>query len=188
MNTLVYLVEKIEFEVLNNKGHRHLYNKFDEIMLRLKSGEGKTDEEQRALESAISLLAFEGDVFTGFPGYNFYVVRCYYCAFRLFEFVHDECRKQWLQSKLDRFFTKIKECHLTTYLPKELFEAYNRQLWYNSKTGSVLELTRQCFECCDAGRRPHEYYKEKEMYDNFIRGFRLVKEYLERTHDYERIC
>jgi hypothetical protein len=30
------------------------------------------------------------------------------------------------------------------------------------------------------------FYKEKEMYDNFMRGYKLAKIYLERTQDYDR--
>ena len=96
MSSLVNLIEKFEFEVRNNKGHRHLYDRFDEIMRRLKSGEGKTDEEQQALNSVIYVLTLEGDLFTGLPRYNLYVVRCYICAFLLFGFVHDKSRKLWL--------------------------------------------------------------------------------------------
>lgn len=50
----------------------------------------------------------------------------------------------------------------------------------------MLDVIRKCFEWSDAGRRPHEYYQEKEMYDNFMRGFELAQKYLELTHDYKR--
>lgn len=186
MSSLVNLLEKFEFEVQNKKGHRHLYDRFDEIMQSLQSGEGESDEEQRALESAVSMLAFEGDMFTGFPGYNFYVVRCYICAFRLFEYVRNENRRQWLQPKMDGFLAKIKDHHLIPYFPKDFFDEYNRQLLDNAQTESVLESIRQCFDWCDAGRRPHDYYKEKEMHDNFVRGYDLANDYLSLTHDYER--
>lgn len=97
MESLVSLIEKFEYEVLNNKGHDHLYDRFDQIMSRLKSGEGNTEDEQRALESAISTLSFEGVMFTGMPRYNYYVVRCYICAFKLFGFIHNAYRVQYLQ-------------------------------------------------------------------------------------------
>lgn len=185
MSSLVDLIEKFEFEVRNNKGHRHLYDRFDEIMQRLKTGGGDTDDGQRALESAISVLAFEGDLFTGVPRYNYYVVRCYICASKLFDYIHNEYRIQYLQPQLDRFYTRLKECHLLPYFPNDFLANYSNQLC-KEKADNVLELVRQCFEWSDAGRRPHEYYKEKEMYDNFIRGYRLAKDYLARTHDYER--
>lgn len=186
MNSLVSLIEKFEYEVRNNKGHDHLYGRFDQIMSRLKSGEGQTEDEQRVLESSISTLSFEGSMFTGVPRYNYYVVRCYICAFKLFDFIHDECRRQYLQPQLDGFFVKLKECHLLPYFPNDFFTEPTCQLLNEGKLDSVLESIRQCFECSDAGRRPHEYYNEKEMYDNFIRGYKLVKNYLGRTKDYER--
>lgn len=186
MSSLVDLIEKFEYEVRNNKGHNHLYDRFDEIMQCLKSGEGEAKEEQQALESAISVLAFEGDMFTGVPRYHYYVVRCYICAIWLYGFVRDESRKKWLQPQLDRFVAKIRENHLIPYFPQDFFDEYNRQLLADMHTENVLESIRQCFEWSDAGRRPHEYYQEKEMYDNFMRGYTLSKVYLERTHDYER--
>ena len=185
MNTLAGLIEKFEYEVRNNKGHDHLYDRFDQIMSRLKSGEGTTEYEQRALEISISTLSFEGVMFTGMPRYNYYVVRCYICASKLFGYIHNEYRIQYLQPQLDRFYTRLKECHLLPYLPNDFLAEHDNKL-NEEKSDNVLELVRQCFEWSDAGRRPHEYYKEKEMYDNFIRGYRLAKDYLARTHDYER--
>ena len=81
---------------------------------------------------------------------------------------------------------KIRECHLIPCFPKDFFDEHNRQLLANTQTESVLVSIRQCFEWCDAGRRPHDYYKEKEMFDNFKRGYDLAKDYLRITHDYER--
>lgn len=185
MSSLVGLVEKFELEVRNNKGHRHLYDRFDDIMQCLKSGEGESEDEQRALESAISTLSFEGVLFTGMPRYNYYVVRCYVCASKLFGYIHNRYRIQYLQPQLDEFYTRLKDCHLLPYLPNDFLADHSNQL-SEEKANTVLELVRQCFECSDAGRRPHEYYKEKEMYNNFIRGYRLAKDYLARTHDYER--
>lgn len=186
MSSLVNLIEKFEYEVRNNKGHYHLYERFDQIMSRLRNGEGKTDDEQRALESSISMLSFEGVMFTGMPRYNYYVVRCYICASQLFGFIHNEHRIQYLQPQLDKFFTRLKECHLLPYLPNDFFSEHNNQLLNKEVLDNVLESVRQCFEWSDAGRRPHEYYQEKEMYDNFMRGYKLAKKYLLRTHDYER--
>lgn len=186
MDSLVNLIEKFEYEVLNNKGHDHLYDRFDQIMSRLKSGEGNTEDEQLALESSISTLSFEGAMFTGMPRYNYYVVRCYICASKLFCFINNEYRIQYLQPQLDKFYNRLKECHLLPYLPYDFFAEHNNRLLNDEKTDCVLESVRQCFECSDAGRRPHEFYKEKEMYDNFMRGYKLAKIYLERTQDYER--
>ncbi|MCQ2075840.1 MAG: hypothetical protein MJZ20_02225 [Bacteroidaceae bacterium] len=186
MNSLVSLIEKFEYEIRNNKGHGHLYDRFDQIMSRLKSGEGKTDDEQRALESVISTLAFEGTLFTGVPRYNYYVVRCYICASKLFDFIHNEYRIQYLQPQLDDLFVKLKERHLLPYFPNDFFTEHTCRLLDEDKFDSVLESIRQCFECSDAGRRPHVYDNEKEMYDNFVRGYKLTKKYLARTHDYER--
>lgn len=186
MNSLVSLIEKFEYEVRNNKGHNHLYGRFDQIMSRLKSGEGKTEEEQRALESSISMLSFEGSMFTGVPRYNYYVVRCYICAFMLFDFIHDECRRQYLQPQLDSFFVKLKKCHLLSYFPSDFSSELTFRLLNEKKMDCVLESIRQCFERSDAGRMPHVYENEKEMYDNFIRGYNLAKNYLVQTHDYKR--
>ena len=186
MDTLVDLIEKFGYEIRNSKGHEHLYDRFEQIMSRLRSGEGNTEDEQRALESVISVLSFEGVMFTGAPCYNYYVVRCYYCASKLFDYIHNKYRIQYLQPQLKKFYTRLEECHLLPYLPDDFFADYNYQLLNEEKTDSVLESIRQCFECCDAGRRPHEYYKEKEMYDNFLRGYKMTKDYLSRTHDYER--
>ena len=94
MDSLVDIIEKFEYEVRNNKGHNHLYDRFDQIMSRLKSGEGNTEDEQRALESSISTLSFEGVMFTGMSRYNYYVVRCYICASSLFGYIHNEYRIQ----------------------------------------------------------------------------------------------
>lgn len=185
MDSLIDLIEKFEYEVRNNKGHDHLYDRFDQIISRLKSGEGNTEDEQRALESSISTLSFEGVMFTGMPRYNYYVVRCYICASKLFGYIQNEYRIQYLQPQLDRFYIRLKECHLLPYLPNDFLAEQNNKL-NEEKSDNVLEFVRQCFEWSDAGRRPHEYYKEKEMYDKFIRGYKLAKNYLARTHEYER--
>lgn len=87
---------------------------------------------------------------------------------------------------MEKFYTRLKECHLLPYLPNDDLVEHNTQLLNEEKTDSILALIRQCFEWSDAGRRPHEYYKEKEMYNNFMRGYKLANNYLARTHDYER--
>ena len=101
MSSLVNLIEKFQFEVLHNKGHRHLYDRFDELLQHLIVGEGKTEDEQMAIEDAIYLLISECSLFVGAFGYRYYVIRCYICATRLYVFILDDNRKQMIQHTLE---------------------------------------------------------------------------------------
>ena len=186
MSSLVNLIEKFQYEVQNNKGHRHLYDRFDELLQRLIAGEGKTEDEQMAIESAIDLLLCESDLFADDFGYRYYVIRCYICATKLYVFILNNGHKQMLQHFLNEVIVKIRANQLIPFFPEDFFFEYNNELLVREQFDSVKESIYQCFFWSDSGHRPREYYEEEEMYGQFKRGYKLTKEYLKKTHDYER--
>ena len=186
MNSFVNLVEKFQFEILNNKGHRHLYDRFEELLQRLIAGEGQSEEEQRLVEETVNILLTEGISFIGCWNYNYYVVRCYICAYKLFDFIQNADRKAWLQHNFGKLIANIRKNLLLPYFPNDFFVEYNNRLLIRKEFDSVLESIRQSFYVSDAGRRPHVYHDERGMYEQFKRGYELAKKYLNQTHDYER--
>ncbi len=186
MNSFINFLEKFKFEVLNNKGHRHLYDTFDKIMQRLVTGEGQSEDEQIVIEDTIYLLISEAELFANYS-YRYYIARCYICAEKLCQFIQKDSRKKLLQYELERLMVKIREKKLIPFFPKDFFFEYHSQLLNREQYDGILESIHQCFYWSDCGGRPRvSLDEEQEMFEQFKRGYNLVKEYLNKTHNYEK--
>lgn len=71
-----------------------------------------------------------------------------------------------------------------TYMINRIYEKCSARKCFGHKERIMSVAICVCFECCDAGRRPHDMYDKKSFLRNFKCGYNLSKEYLAETHDY----
>lgn len=179
------LLDTFQREIRENDGHKHLYDKFHEVIKRLDEESACYGCVEEEVTKCIHLLLHEARCYSGgIRFYPVYALRCHKCTTLLTHYITDEtlfCEiKKMLGEQMDEFIVN----GVIVWMSDEDFDEFSEPLVKGTAPQNMLLIIRTLFAYSDSGMRPHTKDDERLLYRTFLRGYNLAMTYLKRSHDY----
>lgn len=174
--------------LLKNRGHKHLYNLFDELIKSFENKANLSNYEENEIKKTIQVLLYE---INNYIYYKMYAIRCLECVEKLNNLLGEN------EFNNDLNEIKLKIPILDLIASKFLSWNSNYNYWHigpdtnsyieNLKKDtdyiSILNVISILFENSNQGRRPLDLYNEIQLRELFETGLNLLDYYIQNNND-----